>query len=106
MTEFSDRYGPSAVVAGASVGIGAEFCRQVAAEGVHLVLVSRRADALEVLAKEPQAEHGVTPASPRSTSPLQVPKSTCSELPTGRDGTIASRVATAPASGRAHHSGS
>lgn len=59
MTEFADRYGPWAVVAGASVGIGAEFCRRVAAEGVHVVLVSRSADKLEVLAKELQTEHGV-----------------------------------------------
>ena len=40
MTEFGDKYGPWAVVAGASVGIGAEFCRQIAAEGIDVVLVS------------------------------------------------------------------
>jgi len=59
MTEFADRYGPWAVVAGASVGIGAEFCRQIAAEGVNVVLVSRRAGTLEELAAELRAEHGV-----------------------------------------------
>jgi short-subunit dehydrogenase len=59
MTEFADRYGPWSVVAGASVGIGAEFCRQLAAEGVNVVLVSRRVDALEALAAKLRADHGV-----------------------------------------------
>ena len=47
MSTFSDKYGPWAVVAGASVGIGAEFCRQIAAEGVNVVLVSRSVDKLD-----------------------------------------------------------
>jgi short-subunit dehydrogenase len=59
MSEFADRYGPWAVVAGASVGIGAEFCRQVAAEGVNVVLVSRSVDKLESLADEVRDAHGV-----------------------------------------------
>jgi len=59
MTSFSDKYGPWAVVAGASVGIGAEFCRQIAAEGVNLVLVSRRVDTLDALASELREAHGV-----------------------------------------------
>src|SRR4051794_21295577 len=59
MTNFADRYGPWAVVAGASVGIGAEFCRQIAADGVNVVLVSRRVDKLEVLASELRDEHGI-----------------------------------------------
>lgn len=59
MSAFGDRYGPWAVVAGASVGIGAEFCRQLAGEGVHVVLVSRRVEALESLAAELRASHGI-----------------------------------------------
>jgi len=59
MTEFAEKYGPWAVVAGASAGIGAEFCRQIAAEGVHVVLVSRSADTLETLASELTSVHGV-----------------------------------------------
>ena len=58
-TNFAERYGPWAVVAGASVGIGAEFCRQIAAEGVNVVLVSRSVDKLETLAAELSATHGV-----------------------------------------------
>ncbi len=57
--KFAERYGPWAVVAGASVGIGAEFCRQIAAEGVHVVLVSRSADKLEALASELASDYGV-----------------------------------------------
>src|ERR1700751_2530227 len=59
MSEFSEKYGPWAVVAGASVGIGAEFCRQIAAEGINVVLVSRSADKLDALASELRADHGV-----------------------------------------------
>jgi uncharacterized protein len=59
MSDFSARYGPWAVVAGASVGIGAEFCRQVASQGVNVVLVSRSVGALDALAEELRATHGV-----------------------------------------------
>src|SRR5262249_42278914 len=59
LTQFRDRYRPWAVVAGASVGIGADFCRQIAAEGVNVVLVSRSVDKLEALATEIGEAHGV-----------------------------------------------
>lgn len=48
---FAEKYGRWAVIAGASEGTGAEFARQLADAGLNLMLVSRRADALEDLAQ-------------------------------------------------------
>ncbi|MDP7061370.1 MAG: SDR family oxidoreductase [Planctomycetota bacterium] len=57
--EFPAKYGPWAVVTGASAGLGADYCRQLAERGLNLVLVARRREQLEVLANELQAKHGV-----------------------------------------------
>src|SRR5262249_55019311 len=51
---------PWAVVTGASSGIGAEFARQLAASGLHLVLAARRASALEALGAELAQRYDVT----------------------------------------------
>ena len=59
MPGFVERYGPWAVVAGASEGIGASFSRKLAARGLNLVLVARRAEPLETLATELRDQHGV-----------------------------------------------
>ncbi len=44
--DFRARYGPAAVVAGASSGLGAEFARQLAERGLDLLLLARRRGAV------------------------------------------------------------
>ena len=57
--DFAERYGPWALVAGASEGIGADFARRIAAAGVNVVLLARRAEPLEALAAEIRDRSGV-----------------------------------------------
>lgn len=56
---FLERYGKTAVIAGASEGLGAAFARALAARGLDLVLLARRATVLAALADELRATHGV-----------------------------------------------
>jgi uncharacterized protein len=78
---FAIKYGPWAVIAGASDGLGAAFARHVAVRGLNVVLVARRAHLLGELARELRAAHQV------QVSTLAVDLAEPSSLQTLLDGT-------------------
>jgi short-subunit dehydrogenase len=57
--EFRRRYGPWAVIAGASEGIGQAYADQLAATGLNLITLARRAELLAADAARLRAAHGV-----------------------------------------------
>ena len=57
--EFAQRYGPWAVVVGASAGIGAAAADEAARRGLNVLTVARRASRLEESASRLRAAHGV-----------------------------------------------
>ena len=51
-----DQYGPWAVIAGGSEGVGAAFARKLAAAGINLLLIARKPGPLEEVASEVRAQ--------------------------------------------------
>lgn len=56
---FAEKYGPWAVVAGASDGVGAAFARELAARGLNVVMVARRQAVLDEAAAAIREQTGV-----------------------------------------------
>lgn len=57
--DFMARYGPAALVTGASSGIGRSFAALLASMGMDVVIVARRVQRLEELAARLRKDHGV-----------------------------------------------
>ena len=57
--DFASRYGPWALIAGASEGLGAAFAKCLAEQGINLILLARRAEPLETLAAGLREGHAV-----------------------------------------------
>ena len=55
---FAGRYGPRALVAGGASGLGAEYCRQIAATGIDLLILDRDESALAATAAELRSAAG------------------------------------------------
>jgi short-subunit dehydrogenase len=62
-SHFRDRYGPWALVAGASYGIGLEFARSAARRGLSVAVVARGEPALHQVATELRTTCGFEAAS-------------------------------------------
>jgi uncharacterized protein len=55
---FAEKYGPWAVIAGASEGTGRAFAHRVAAKGVNCILIARREAPLQALSQELEGQYG------------------------------------------------
>jgi short-subunit dehydrogenase len=56
---FADRYGPWAIVAGASSGLGAAFAEALAEWGINLLLVARREKELNAFARKLEEQNSI-----------------------------------------------
>lgn len=57
--DFKQKYGPWALISGASAGLGEEYAKQLAAQGMNLVLLARRTERLEALGEKLKTEFGI-----------------------------------------------
>lgn len=59
MSDFSERYGPWALIAGGAQGIGEAYARDVAAKGLNLVVLDISQEALDEFVPAIEREYGV-----------------------------------------------
>lgn len=57
--DFRERYGPWAVVAGGSTGLGAAYVRELASGGLNILTIARNGDKLRALKVECEERYGV-----------------------------------------------
>lgn len=57
--QFATKFGPWAVVTGASSGIGTQYATQLASRGLNVVLVARNADRLKEIAMDLEKAYGI-----------------------------------------------
>jgi uncharacterized protein len=58
-TEFKEKYGPYALIAGGSDGLGYAFAEAIARRGLNLVLIARQEDRLKAAATRLQEKFGI-----------------------------------------------
>jgi short-subunit dehydrogenase len=80
---FQQQYGPWAVVAGASEGLGAAYADQLAQKGLNLVLIARREEILAALASSLTDKYGIQVRT--LTIDLSLPDSTENIIQQTRD---------------------
>jgi uncharacterized protein len=80
---FAEKYGPWAVVAGASEGIGAAFANAIAAQGINVVLVARRAEPLAALAQRLPTQARAVPADLSTMEGLDAVRDATADIEVG-----------------------
>lgn len=63
MTDYKTKYGPWAIVAGASEGLGAAFASEMARRGLHVILIARRQYELNQVAQGLEKTHSIKTVS-------------------------------------------
>lgn len=59
MTEFRERYGNWALIAGAAIGLGESFCVALAKQGINLFMIDNREEQLMNLSGKLEKEYGI-----------------------------------------------